>query len=96
MKHVADGGTIAEEVISTIRTAQAFGTQGILTGLYDQRVFLSKVVDVKSAVIHGIGLSFFFFIIYSSYGLAFSYGTTLILRGLGEFILPRSPPHAGN
>ncbi|KAI0252878.1 ABC transporter type 1, transmembrane domain-containing protein, partial [Lactifluus subvellereus] len=27
LKHVAEGGTLAEEVVSTIRTAQAFGTQ---------------------------------------------------------------------
>lgn len=32
---IADGGTLAEEVISTIRTAHAFGTQSVLSDLYD-------------------------------------------------------------
>ncbi|KAK0201833.1 P-loop containing nucleoside triphosphate hydrolase protein [Desarmillaria ectypa] len=81
LKHIADAGSIAEEVISTIRTAQAFGTQRILSSLYDQHVEKSKVVDVKSAIWLGGSLSVFFFCIYSSYALAFSFGTTLILRG---------------
>ncbi|KAK0464466.1 P-loop containing nucleoside triphosphate hydrolase protein [Desarmillaria tabescens] len=81
LKHIADAGSIAEEVISTIRTAQAFGTQRILSSLYDQHVEKSKAVDVKSAIWLGGSLSVFFFCIYSSYALAFSFGTTLILRG---------------
>ncbi|PBK74780.1 P-loop containing nucleoside triphosphate hydrolase protein [Armillaria solidipes] len=81
LKHIADAGSIAEEVISTVRTAQAFGTQRILSSLYDQHVEKSKVVDVKSAIWLGGSLSVFFFCIYSSYALAFSFGTTLILRG---------------
>ncbi|KAK0214486.1 P-loop containing nucleoside triphosphate hydrolase protein [Armillaria fumosa] len=81
LKHIADAGSIAEEVISTIRTAQAFGAQPILSSLYDRHVEKSKVVDVKSAIWLGTSLSVFFFCIYSSYALAFSFGTTLILRG---------------
>ena len=83
LKHIADGGTIAEEVISTVRTAQAFGTQKILGKLYDDRVVEAKIVDVKAAVVHGVGLSVFFFVIYSAYALAFSFGTTLIIHGHG-------------
>ncbi|KAK0187916.1 P-loop containing nucleoside triphosphate hydrolase protein [Armillaria mellea] len=70
LKHIADAGSIAEEVISTVRTAQAFGTQRILSSLYDQHVEKSKVVDVKSAIWLGGSLSVFFFCIYSSYALA--------------------------
>ncbi|KAH9000914.1 P-loop containing nucleoside triphosphate hydrolase protein [Lactarius hatsudake] len=33
LKHVAEGGTLAEEAVSTIRTAQAFGTQTICHGV---------------------------------------------------------------
>ncbi|KAF9013235.1 P-loop containing nucleoside triphosphate hydrolase protein [Cyathus striatus] len=79
--HVADGGSLAEEVISTIRTAQAFGTQGILARLYDGHIEKSQGVDQKAAVWHGGGLSVFFFVIYSAYALAFSFGTTLINQG---------------
>ncbi|KAG8998635.1 GTPase-activating protein, partial [Tulasnella sp. 427] len=78
---IAEGGTLAEEVISTVRTAQAFGTQNILSGLYDVHVAKAHAAERKVAVIHGIGLGIFFFVIYASYALAFSFGTTLILQG---------------
>lgn len=69
MKHVANGGSLAEEVISTIRTAQAFGTQRTLSGLYNGHVNKSLEVDMKAAVWHGGGLAVFFFVIYGAYGL---------------------------
>ncbi|KAF5385690.1 hypothetical protein D9757_005473 [Collybiopsis confluens] len=80
LKAVAEGGSLAEEVISTVRTAQAFGTQTTLSLLYDNHIIKSEAVDAKAAIFHGGGLAVFFFIIYSSYGLAFSFGTTLILE----------------
>ncbi|KZT56320.1 P-loop containing nucleoside triphosphate hydrolase protein [Calocera cornea HHB12733] len=84
LKAVADGGTLAEEVISTIRTTKAFGTQRILSALYDTHVAKAHNADMKAAVAHGVGLSCFFFIIYSAYALAFYYGTTLVLLGIGN------------
>ncbi|KAH8825379.1 multidrug resistance protein 1 [Flagelloscypha sp. PMI_526] len=81
LKHVANGGTLAEEVISTIRTAQAFGTQRILSNLYNGFAGQALEVDMKAAMWHGGGLSVFFFVIYGGYGLTFSFGTTLINSG---------------
>uniref|UniRef100_A0A8H7Y479 P-loop containing nucleoside triphosphate hydrolase protein n=1 Tax=Psilocybe cubensis TaxID=181762 RepID=A0A8H7Y479_PSICU len=78
LKHVAEGGSLAEEVISTVRTAQAFGSQSILTGLYNGRIGESLKAELKASIAHGIGLGVFFFVIYAGYGLAFSFGTTLI------------------
>ncbi|TFY65766.1 hypothetical protein EVG20_g5320 [Dentipellis fragilis] len=78
LEYVAEGGTLAEEVISTVRTAQAFGTQNILSRIYDAEVERAHKVDAKAAVWHGGGLACFFFIIYASYALAFDFGTTLI------------------
>jgi ATP-binding cassette subfamily B (MDR/TAP) protein 1 len=69
LKHVADGGTLAEEVISTIRTAQAFGTQKVLSGLYNGHVDESRRLNAKAAIWHGFGLAIMFFVIYSSYAL---------------------------
>ena len=99
LKYTADAGSVAEEVISTVRTAQAFGTQRILSALYDGHIFQSGEVEVKASMWLGGGMSCFFFCIYSSYGLgesilghavqrlklftAFSFGTTLILQGHG-------------
>ncbi|TRM64132.1 ste6-like protein [Schizophyllum amplum] len=84
LKYVAEGGTVAEEVISTVRTAQAFGTQKILSGLYDVHNYRAEEVDLKAAIAHGCGLSVFFFVIYSAYALAFDFGTTLIGRGQAD------------
>lgn len=88
LQYIADGGSLAEEVISTVRTAHAFGTQKILSGLYDTHVHKSLDVDLKGSVFHGIGLAFFFFVIYASYGLAFHFGTTLIIQGHGMLSIP--------
>jgi len=81
LKHVAESGTLAEEVISTIRTAQAFGTQKVLSGLYDGHVDTSRRLNAKAAIWHGFGLAIMFFVIYASYALAFDFGTTLINEG---------------
>ncbi|KAL0958179.1 hypothetical protein HGRIS_000343 [Hohenbuehelia grisea] len=81
LKHVADGGTLAEEVISTIRTAQAFGSQQKLSHLYEAHINKSRKAELKYAVYNGIGVACFFFIVYCIYALAFSFGTTLILSG---------------
>lgn len=66
---MAEGGTLAEEVISTVRTAQAFGTQKILADLYDKHITSAFQADLKGAVWHGGGLGVFFFVIYSAYAL---------------------------
>ncbi|KAG9315784.1 ste6-like protein [Chiua virens] len=81
LKHVAAGGTLAEEVISTVRTAHAFGTQKAVSELYDVHTEQAMRVETKTAVSHGIGVGIMMFIIYSAYALAFQFGTTLINEG---------------
>ncbi|KAG1878637.1 P-loop containing nucleoside triphosphate hydrolase protein [Suillus tomentosus] len=81
LKHVAEAGSLAEEVISTVRTAQAFGTQKVLSGIYDTNVDASRVVDTKASIWQGAGLGCLFFVIYAAYSLAFDFGTTLINEG---------------
>ncbi|KAJ6611113.1 P-loop containing nucleoside triphosphate hydrolase protein [Mycena sp. CBHHK59/15] len=80
LKHVAEGGTLAEETISTVRTAHAFGTQDTLASLYDVFVTKARKVDSQVALWTAGGMSGFYFAIFSAYGLAFSYGTTLVNR----------------
>ena len=60
---------MAEEVISTVRTAQAFGSQNTLSALYGEHVDQSRKIELRSAIINGCGLAVFFFVIYSSYAL---------------------------
>lgn len=83
LKHVAEGGSIAEEVISTIRTSHAFGSQNTLHSLYTARVMNARILDLKGAVWQGGSFGVMFFAIYSSYALAFQFGTTLINSGEG-------------
>ncbi|CCO29186.1 Leptomycin B resistance protein pmd1 OS=Schizosaccharomyces pombe (strain 972 / ATCC 24843) GN=pmd1 PE=3 SV=2 [Rhizoctonia solani AG-1 IB] len=77
----AGGGSLAEEVISTVRTAHAFGTQMTLAKRYDDYINKAYMYDNKAAIVQGCGLGVFFFVIYGAYGLAFNFGTTLILQG---------------
>ncbi|KAF7369875.1 hypothetical protein MSAN_00616700 [Mycena sanguinolenta] len=80
LKHVAEGGTLAEETISTIRAAHAFGNQETLASLYDTFILKARDADTKVATITGIGMGGFFWVLFSSYALAFSYGVTLVNR----------------
>jgi ATP-binding cassette subfamily B (MDR/TAP) protein 1 len=70
LKHVAEGGSLAEEVIATVRTAQAFGSQQTLSGLYDSHIAESLKLELRSAIFLGGGLGSFFFVIYASYALS--------------------------
>ena len=59
LAHVAEGGSIAEEVISTVRTAHTFGTQKILANSYGSHIEPSQAADKKAAIFHGMGRSIF-------------------------------------
>ncbi|KZV84576.1 multidrug resistance protein 1 [Exidia glandulosa HHB12029] len=81
LDQTAASGTLAEEVISTIRTAHAFGSQGTLSGLYNKFVMEANKYDAKQSLVHGLCMGAFYFTVYSAYGLAFYFGTTLLLAG---------------
>ncbi|KZV88656.1 hypothetical protein EXIGLDRAFT_696518, partial [Exidia glandulosa HHB12029] len=81
LDQTAASGTLAEEVISTIRTAHAFGSQGTLCGLYNKFVMEANKYDAKQSLVHGLCMGAFYFTVYSAYGLAFYFGTTLLLAG---------------
>lgn len=55
--------------MSTIRTAQAFGTQSRLASLYDITIQKAYNADRRGAVAQGIGLAGFFFSLYAAYAL---------------------------
>lgn len=66
LANTAEGGTLAEEVISSVRNTHAFGTQAKLTSLYDVGNYVTLQLGIRSARANGIGMGAFFFIIYSS------------------------------
>ncbi|KAF8320495.1 P-loop containing nucleoside triphosphate hydrolase protein [Clavulina sp. PMI_390] len=84
LKHVAEGGTIAEEVVSNIRTAKAFGIQARLTRLFDEHATKAYRAELGTAAVMGPAMGFFFLWIYGSYGLGIGFGTTLVLQGHGN------------
>ena len=65
LQAIAEAGSLAEEVISTVRTAQAFGTQSTLSTLYNTHVLVAHKAEVKIAIAAGFGMGIFFFVIYS-------------------------------
>jgi ATP-binding cassette subfamily B (MDR/TAP) protein 1 len=75
---VGEGGSLAEEVFGTVRTAQAFGSQKILSGLYDAHVEQSFTYQLRSALFHGCGMAIFFFVLYVSYALGQSHNSIIL------------------
>ena len=57
LDHIAAGGTLAEEGLSTIRTAKAFGAQQALSDLYNVHVNRAHLLELKLSVVMGIGMS---------------------------------------
>jgi ATP-binding cassette, subfamily B (MDR/TAP), member 1 len=68
-KHIADGGSLVEEVISSIRTAHAFGTQHALALKYQEYVVQACQADYSAALYQGVGIGSIFFAISASYSL---------------------------
>jgi ATP-binding cassette subfamily B (MDR/TAP) protein 1 len=72
---IAASGTLAEETISTIRTTKAFGMQDTLAGMYEKHLEDGRRVDLKGALLQGVGFGVAIFIIYA----ADSLGTAIYL-----------------
>ena len=60
LHQVAESGTLAEEVISSIRTAQAFSTQKKLAAMFDKQVDAALIVGNKQSVVMACGLGIMF------------------------------------
>lgn len=77
----AQGGSVAEEVISSIRNATAFGTQDKLARQYDLHLIEAEKWGFKMKSVLGIMVGAMFGIIYLNYGLAFWQGSRFLLNG---------------
>ncbi|KAM4688618.1 ATP-binding cassette sub-family B member 5-like [Discoglossus pictus] len=82
----AKAGAVAEEVLSSIRTVVTFGGQDKEIKRYTNNLGEAKQYGIKKAMASQLAVGCLFFIVYASYGLAFWYGTTLILGGSGYTI----------
>jgi ATP-binding cassette, subfamily B (MDR/TAP), member 1 len=71
VKEYAFASTIAEEIISSVRTAQAFGAQAKLSKLYDDNLVAAQRAGYKQQLSGAVMLAAMFFSIYSFYALGF-------------------------
>ena len=75
------GGTVAEEVISSIRNATAFGTQDKLAKQYDTHLTEAEKWGQKTKTALGCMVGAMFLIIYLNYGLSFWQGSRFLVDG---------------
>jgi ATP-binding cassette subfamily B (MDR/TAP) protein 1 len=81
LESYALGGTIAEEVISSIRNATAFGTQDKLAKQYDEHLAEAEKWGYKVKVTLACMIGGMMGIVYLNYGLAFWQGARMIVNG---------------
>uniref|UniRef100_F6URM6 Multidrug resistance protein 1A n=1 Tax=Ciona intestinalis TaxID=7719 RepID=F6URM6_CIOIN len=77
----AKAGAVAEEVLSSIRTVVAFDGQDKECKRYQTNLNEARVVGIKKGVVGGLSIGALFCIMFSTYGLAFWYGSTLVRSG---------------
>ncbi|CAG8840844.1 13219_t:CDS:2, partial [Racocetra persica] len=74
-------GGVAEQVLSGIRTIVAFGGQKLELERYTTQLDRAYIVGRTKSIISGLGLGVLTFIMFGCYGLAFWYGSILIVNG---------------
>ncbi|KAE8143663.1 P-loop containing nucleoside triphosphate hydrolase protein [Aspergillus pseudotamarii] len=84
LSHFAEGGTVAEEVISSIRNAAAFNTQDKLARRYDGYLVEAEKSGFKLKSTTSSMIGFLFLYIYLNYGLSFWMGSRFLVDGSVE------------
>ncbi|KAM0262605.1 hypothetical protein ACHAQJ_001650 [Trichoderma viride] len=78
---LAIGSTVAEEVISSIRTATAFGTQDKLAQQYDVHLRAAEKCGIRMQIIQAVMIGGLYAIMFWNYGLGFWQGSRFIVNG---------------
>ncbi|RIA99696.1 P-loop containing nucleoside triphosphate hydrolase protein, partial [Glomus cerebriforme] len=81
LDYYSNAAVIAEESISTIRTAVAFSQQKNISKIYESKLENAKKAGIKASTLNGLFMGSTNFFIYSTYALAYWYGSTLIING---------------
>ncbi len=81
LESYALGGTVAEEVISSIRNATAFGTQEKLARQYDVHLTEAEKWGTKLKRVLAVMIACMMGILYLNYGLSFWQGSKFIVDG---------------
>lgn len=77
----AEGGTVAEEVLSSIRNAIAFGTQDKLAKQYDKHLDTAEKAGFRTKALTGSMIGMLMCYVYLTYALAFWLGGRYIVSG---------------
>lgn len=77
----AQGGTVAEEVISSIRNTTAFNTQDKLAIQYDEHLKVAEKLNFKVRIVVGFMFAGMMSVLYLNYGLAFWQGSRFLITG---------------
>ncbi|KAH9524930.1 Multidrug resistance protein 1 [Bulinus truncatus] len=80
-KAYASAGKISEEVLSSIRTVQAFHGQEKETKRYVESLAEAKKFGIKKSLVSGTAQGVSWFIIFCDYALGFWYGGRLVRHG---------------
>ncbi|KAK9494809.1 P-loop containing nucleoside triphosphate hydrolase protein [Lipomyces doorenjongii] len=75
------GGTLAEEVFSSVRNVQAFGVQERLANEYDKYLRVTEKWAFRQGVTLALMLGSLWFYIYNNYALAFWQGSRFVASG---------------
>ncbi|KAL6712815.1 GTPase-activating protein [Lecanora helva] len=81
LESYALGGTVAEEVVSSIRNATAFGTQDKLARQYDMHLTEAEVWGKKLKTVLALMIAGMMGVIYLNYALSFWMGSRYIVDG---------------
>lgn len=76
------GGTVAEETLSSVRNAVAFGTQDRLAKLYDAHLIKAEFYGIRLKSAIAIMIGFLMLVMNWSYGLAFWMGSRYLVDGV--------------
>uniref|UniRef100_A0A8C5D596 Bile salt export pump n=1 Tax=Gouania willdenowi TaxID=441366 RepID=A0A8C5D596_GOUWI len=75
----AKAGAVADEVLSSIRTVAAFGGEQKEVQRYDQNLVSAQRWGIRKGLIMGFFTGYMWLIIFLCYGLAFWYGSSLVV-----------------
>ena len=81
LESYAKGGSVAEEVVSSIRNAIAFGTQDKLARQYDVYLGVAEKFGRKVQFAMGAMIGGMFWVLYLNYGLSFWQGARYVVSG---------------
>ncbi|KAL4217465.1 tRNA N6-adenosine threonylcarbamoyltransferase [Mactra antiquata] len=77
----AQAGSVAEEVLSCIRTVTSFNGQSQDLVRYEKSLEKGKKLGMKKSIISGLGIGFTYLTMFSAYALAFWFGSKQVAEG---------------